>query len=251
LGNRRKIHNSYNIDRLILIKKQIEFLRQVKHELSNIVFSFNIEEEHLEILSKYINKIPKRIQNANVEIVLRKNVGMSYAAWVEYVYNKTKKYDYYIFNEDDYFFTEDYFDKQLLDIFENKNNCGFLAAISREASGWNQNRKHAGCSIGMASKESLEIVKDDLIKILDNNGKTYTEAESIQIDFTHCYIKKGLDIYDVRDKFRIPFSTTMENEKDVIVFFHYNQTDLVKPFIMLSDVYTFSVADLEEFKRYE
>jgi len=249
-GERRKIGNIYNSDKLSLLKKQIHYLSTVKHSLDTIVLSFNLDKETIGILSSFINEIPKTIQNSKVEIVLRNNVGMSYGAWAEYSINNIDKYDYFIFNEDDYFFVEDDFDYHMIDIFNSKINCGYLATISREPSGWNQNRKHAGCSIGMVSKKSLEEVKDNFKEISNNDGNTYKDAESLQINFTHCFIEKGFEIYDVRDKFRIPFSTTLESEPDIILFFNYNKKDLINPFVMVSEQYTFTVADLEEFKPY-
>lgn len=249
-GDRRKISDTYKSDKLILLKKQIEYLNTVKHNLDTIVFSFNLDDDTIGVLSSYINHIPKKIQNSKVEIVLRKNVGMSYGAWAEYTLKNIDKYDYFIFNEDDYFFVENNFDLHMVDIFKSKENCGYLATISREPSGWNQNRKHAGCSIGMASKETLKIVKEEFEEITNNDSDTYKNAESLQVNFTYCFVKKGLEIYDVRDKFRIPFSTTLENEPDIILFFNYNKIDLINPFVMVDGQYSFTVADLEEFRPY-
>lgn len=250
LGERRKIHKIYNEDRLILLKKQIHFLEKLQHNLTKIVFSFNLREEDIETLSSYINLIPKKIQNSDVEIVLRENNGMSYGAWSEYTVKNIEKYDYFIYNEDDYFFIEDNFDDYLVDTFNSYKNCGFLCAISREPAGWNGFRKHAGYAGGITSKECIKKVFNYFKEFSNIEGNEYKMGESLQIDFTHCFIKEGMNIYDVREKYRIPFSTTLENEPDVIYFFNYNKKDLLIPLVIEQGNFTWTLADLKEFENY-
>jgi hypothetical protein len=59
-----------------------------------------------------------------------------------------------------------------------------------------------------------------------------------------------MEIYDVREKYRIPFSTTLENEPDVTYFFNYNQKDLLIPLVIEQGNFTWDVADLKEFEKY-
>jgi hypothetical protein len=75
-------------------------------------------------------------------------------------------------------------------------------------------------------------------------------GESLQIDFTHCFVKNGMEIYDVREKYRVPFSTTFENEPDVIYFFNYNNEDLLIPLTIDQGKFTWTIADLKEFEKY-
>lgn len=250
LGDRRKIHQIYNEDRIILIKKQIDFLENVKHNLTKIVFSFNLKYEDIETINTYINLIPKRIQNSDVEIVLRKNNGMSYGAWSEYTVKNIENYDYFIYNEDDYFFIEDNFDDYLVNTFNSYENCGYLCGISREPAGWNGFRKHAGYAVGITSKECVKKIFNHFQEFSNIQGNDYEMGESLQIDFTHCFIKEGMDIYDVREKFRIPFSTTLENEPDIIYFFNYNEKDLLIPLVIEQGNFTWTLADLKEFEKY-
>lgn len=250
LGDRRKISNSYNQDKLILLKKQITYLTNIKHNLDNIVFSFNLEYEHINLLNEYINLIPKTINNSPVEIVIRKNNGMSYGAWSEYTIKNINKFDYFIYNEDDYFFIEDNFDDYLVKTFKKYDNCGYLCSISRVASGWNNFKKHAGYAGGITSKENVKKVWNKFLEFSSVEGNDYKMGESLQIDFTHCFIEQGMDIFDVRETYRIPFSTTLENEPDIIYFFYYNKKDLLIPLVVDEGNFTWVVADLEEFKNY-
>ena len=98
-GDRRINVNRFDVDKLCYVKSQVETLKKYKHSLSKIVFSFNIEPEHYHHLSEAIQIIPKRIQNTDVEINIRKNVGMSYGAFSDIFGKYQDKYDYYIFNE--------------------------------------------------------------------------------------------------------------------------------------------------------
>lgn len=250
LGNRRKIPKIYDVDRTILVKKQIEYLSKVKHNLTTIVFSFNLRYEDIKIINECINEIPKKIQNSEVRIVLRNNDGISYSAWAEYTINNLNNYDYFIYNEDDYFFIQDNFDDYLKNTFEKYKNCGYLCAISREPSGWNNFRKHAGYAAGITSKNSIIKVYDSFEEISKIKDSGYKLGESVQIDFTNCFINQGLEIYDVRETYRIPFSTTLKEETDIIYFFTYNENDLLIPLVVEQGYFTYTNADLNEFKKY-
>lgn len=249
MGERRKTPKIYNEDRLICLKKQIEYLDKFEHNITTIVFSFNLNYDDIDIIGNYLNEIPKKIRNSNVEIILRKNNGLSYGAWAEYTIRNIDNYDYFIYNEDDYFFVQNNFDTYLIQTFNEYENCGYLCSISREPMEWNGFKKHAGYAAGVTSKESVRRVIKEFKNISECQGSDYKTGESIQIDFTHCFVKNGMNIFDVREKYRIPFSTTIENEPDVIYFFNYNEEDLLIPLVIEQGFYTWTVADLKEFEK--
>ncbi len=68
---------------------------------------------------------------------------MSYGAWSELFGKNKDKFDYFIFNEDDYFFIEDDFDSTLVRKFNSYPNCGYLCAVVI-----NHPKPHAGHSTG-------------------------------------------------------------------------------------------------------
>jgi len=55
LGERRMESPIYKEDRLYFLKKQIELLQTKKHNLSKIIFNFNIIPEHYSYISKILN----------------------------------------------------------------------------------------------------------------------------------------------------------------------------------------------------
>ena len=107
LGDRRKTIQNFYGDRLFLLKKQIDFINTVKSSINTIVFNFNIRPEDYKYISDIVKITPKFIGESEIVINLRENYGMSYGAWSDVFKKYQDKFDYYIFNEDDYFFVED------------------------------------------------------------------------------------------------------------------------------------------------
>ena len=53
LGERRFEYSEYKKDNLYFLKKQIEVLQTYKHNLTKIIFNFNVTPEHYPYISKY------------------------------------------------------------------------------------------------------------------------------------------------------------------------------------------------------
>jgi hypothetical protein len=97
---------------------------------------------------------------------------MSYAAFNE-VYEKYRtKFDYYIFNEDDYYFNDHNFDTYLINKFKSYSNIGYLATmIANPAWNFPHSLTHAGNSIGITSSKILEELYKNLDVYLIKNNK--------------------------------------------------------------------------------
>jgi len=236
LGSRRKTISNYDEDRLCFLKKHIETLYQYTHSLDKIVFNFNIRDKDYKYTSDIFRLIPKFIQGVSVDVNFRDNQGMSYAAWVEN-FNKYKtKYDYFIFNEDDYFFVEDNWDQYLINKYNSYPDCGYLCPIMREPHHWNGYRKHAGHSVGIASTKNILKLKNGLPSL---NSIDYSSVEEIQKKFSFCFIEAGLNVYDVRDDYRVAFGWT-EDDYDIWRFFWWNKKDLIQPaFLIFNEHYNY------------
>ena len=236
LGSRRKTISNYDKDRLCFLKKQIETLYQYTHSLDKIVFNFNIRDKDYKYVSDIFKLIPKFIQGVSVDVNFRDNQGMSYAAWVEN-FNKYKtKYDYFIFNEDDYFFVEDNWDQYLINKYNSYPDCGYLCPVIREPHHWNNYRKHAGHSTGIASTKNILKLKNGFPSF---DSMDYSLAEEIQKQFTFCFIEVGLNVYDIRDDYRVAFGWT-EDDYDIWRFFWWNKKDLIQPaFLMFNEHYNY------------
>jgi len=223
-GERRFDIDTNQYDKLCYLKSQIQTLEKYKHSLNKIVFNFNVEPEHYPYLTEAIKSIPKKIQNADVEINIRENYGMSYGAWSDIFKKYQDLYDYYIFNEDDYVLVQDTFDKYLVDKFKSLPNCGYLCGLVRETAHYEKGR-HAGMSSGISSFDVLKKVFDEFGELPHSKNVDYHENEVIgQTAQTAEIIKLGYDIYDIREDYKMRFWNGQINKH-----FFWNEDDLFLP----------------------
>jgi hypothetical protein len=182
LGDRRKFPTQYDTDKLIFLKKQIEFLTNVENSLDTVYFSFNVEKEQYILLSEAINLIPKKINDSKTKINIRNNFDFSYGAWNEITKKEKDNFDYFIFLEDDYVFSEPKWDSYLLNKFKSKSNMGYLGMAVRELHVYPEIKTEMGYdkyesiresfhSVGMTSSENIK-------KILDKNGSLIEEKNT-------------------------------------------------------------------------
>lgn len=255
-GDRRFNIDRYNTDKLCYLKGQLECLEKYKHSLSKIIFNFNVEPEHYQYLSEAVNLIPKTIQQTNVEINIRQNYGMSYGAFSDAFAKYMDKYDYYIFNEDDYMIVQDNFDEYLVNKFNSLPNCGYLCGLVREIAHYQINR-HAGMSSGISSYECLKKVFDQYGELPHSKGKDYeTNEKEGQTPQTSELIKLGYDIYDIREDYRQLFWTgddTTNGETMVVnVHFMWHDKNLFLPAkVYFNEPYKWTDRISPEFLRME
>jgi hypothetical protein len=261
LGERRRGVERSKIDPLYLLKKQIEILQTVKHSVNTIILNFNLEVDQYQYIGEIFKLVPKSIQGSDIVINIRENYGISYGAWSDIFEKYKSEYDYYIFSEDDYFFIEDNWDDYLIRKHNSYDDCGYLCMVIREPHSWNDYRKIAGSSVGIASSENLmkvfkqkgrlpSIKKEDHI-----NGDAYTLSQDIQNMFGYAFIELGLNIYDVRDDYRVMFSKGgpphIQNKIDVWLFFNWNQKYISVSAEYFNETYHYyDCFDLEFLKGY-
>ena len=239
LGDRRKHPDIYDEDKLIYLKTQIKYLRLYQNNLSTIYFNFNVETNHYGILNKALKLIPKYINGSKIEINIRKNNGFSYATWDEIASREIENYDYFIFNEDDYFFTQDNWDSYLINKYKSKENIGYLAMGVRSHP---NNFKFTFHSVGMSSRENIKKV----IKKFGNlTGKkyldsfSYKEGETLQKTWGELYSKIGLVNYDVRDDYQVEFGLT-DRKEDIWKLWTWNKNILIKNSITILQSYKYA-----------
>lgn len=243
LGERRHAIEPYKKDKSIYIKEHILSLEQFEHNLDKIIFVFNLDGDHLELFDQIKKIIPKKIKNSYVEIIVRENYGMSYAANND-VYEKYRTdFDYYIFTEDDYYFNQHNFDNYLINKFNSYNNIGFLSGqVSNPAWGFFHDTPHAGNSVGITSSKILEELYNKFgclphTKRKGNSEQVYkTNEVDGQVAQTHEIFKMGYNLFDVREDYSTPhdMGPKLKHEMPEVdhfidLFFHWNQSSLVIP----------------------
>lgn len=225
-GPRRVIYSPYVEDNLFLVKKQVEYLSEVKHNLDKIVFTVNSRgEEDSETIEKLKLLVPSKLQQAEVEILIRENVGLSYGAFSD-VYRKYRTvYDYYFFTEDDYFFVEDWFDSILIDMLNENVSPGYLCGVVRD----DIFEKHAGNSVGVASSTALEAVfiEENMIPHNIDRSEDPYEPEVIpsQVLHTNSIFKKGYSLTDIRETYTLYHVWPNGIERS----FPENDREIIKP----------------------
>lgn len=248
LGDRRTTIEEIKSDRLFLLRKQIASLNNYRHSLSKIILNFNIREEDYHYVNQIFKITPKNIQDSPVEVNFRRNYGMSYGAWSDSFVKYKKEFDYYIFNEDDYFFVQDNWDEYLVNKFKTLKNCGYLCMVAREGNEWCDYKRHALHATGISSSDVLYQIYEKYGELPHAKGLEYEENEKQgQVQQSHSVIGLGYKLYDVRDDFKIEFAMN-ESEFDVWRFFWWNNEFLIKPAILLDDrFHTYWVCYDDEF----
>jgi hypothetical protein len=229
-GERRCEFEEMQNDRLFFLKKQLEYLEKYKHSLSTIVFGINIEPEHYNYVNQALLLIPKYIQGANVEIVLRKNIGMSYGTWSDIIDKNRNLYEYYILNEDDYFFVQNNWDAYLINKFNSYDDCGYFCMAVAEPIKEQHYKKHASHASGITSWKVLEQIYNKYGKLPYCDNNDYNGNEQIgQIGQTNLYVQLGFNIYDIRKDYRLAFAMGPHSAFDIWRLFWWNENDLILP----------------------
>lgn len=237
LGDRRKTVEEFSVnDRLYFLKMQIQTLEKYRHSLDKIIFSFNFREDDYRYTSEIFRLVPKYIQGAEVEVHFRSNYGMSYGAWSDAFDRNVDQFDYFIFNEDDYFFIQNNWDSYLRAKFESYTDCGFLCAAIREPDYWNEYKKYAGHSTSIISNEVLKKIKEKYGCLPHAKDNNYNSSETIgQISQSFSALELGYNIYDIRDDYRVAFAWTGDDGRDIWRFFWWNEKDLIIPALLLKE----------------
>lgn len=238
-GDRRKVPNVYNYDRLIFLKTQIETLKKYKNQLSKIVFTFNLETEHNSIFNEALKIIPDEINGTSIDIIIKENSPyMSYSAFAECYDEYKDKYDYYSFNEDDYYFVYDDWDTYLINKFNSYKDCGAICFVIKEPESIHDYKKHSGSGL-FCSNESLRKVYDANDGLPYKNNKSdkdqYYKAENSQINMSFCFIEVGLNLYDIRDDFMFPFALN-HGDYDIWLLYNWNEKVLIVPHVYYESI---------------
>lgn len=205
-GPRRVYLKEYEEDRLFYAKKQIEYLQKYRNSLNKVYFTVNSRgNEDYDIIQELKSILPTKIWNADVELLVRHNVGLSYGAFSDVFRINRLNYDYYFFTEDDYLFVQNDFDKILISMFEKYDRAGYVSALIRDSS--EIFPKHAGIQMGVTSSAVLEKLFVKCGNTLPHNdrhihGLDYRADEwAGNVGQTNEIYKMGYELYDVRESY--------------------------------------------------
>tara|TARA_B100000519_G_scaffold3808_1_gene3715 strand:- start:7235 stop:7960 length:726 start_codon:yes stop_codon:yes gene_type:complete len=196
-GERRKQIKETKTDKFFFLKKQVEYLCKIKHDLDQITFVVNGD-----IPDVYEQEILPLKEKFKFVTLSRENVGISYGAYSHAVDTFIDDFDFFIFSEDDFIFCQNNFDRIYKEKFYSIDNASMVAAVSQNYDGYN--RKHASVSIYGTSKEILKRIISDHGKLpfLDKDLRlTYGEGQVYQ---TNLFFQYG-EVLDHTEDFAIIF----------------------------------------------
>jgi len=196
-GGRRRHEQEYVDDRAVYIKKQIEQLNNLNHNIGQVTFVINDNPDESIEVKNYINSIPNKIKDTDIVILRRPNIGMSYGAWA-YVYEKyTNQFDYYIIQEDDYIPVIDNFDKILIELLHEKQ-LDYLCELYKD--------NHASASGGIMFSRTLSDIYYKGGKLPFPNNSHYGNVEDYgQRKISKIFTDNGFKVGDYTDRYKFIF----------------------------------------------
>lgn len=222
-GERRVYDPNYEADRGFYLRLQMQQLRVLNHELTQVtVMDSGGDANYAKALHEFGEIIP------NMEIISRVNVGLSYGALNDAFARHRADFDYYILLEDDYFFVEDHFDRTLVEMFRGYRDCGYLCSLRSVGP------VHAGICNGIFSGHVLEQIWVKEGALPHHNGLDYSLCEMYgQIDLSSAVIRAGYQLYDIGDRYRVPFSGGSNQKREIKWYYPEQEKLLIVPSIML------------------
>jgi hypothetical protein len=182
IGPRRWESPSFQKDKLHYARTCIEKFKKHSTHIKNLYIVFN-------------GDLPQgweTLQEENVTVVQRPNIGFSYGAWDHILRTVVDDYDFAYLTEDDYAPCEDGFDQKLIDMMTEKTGyiCGLIS----------QENNHAAVSNGMLRMEAYKKVLIDQGGFRVNPGTEYGAGEVTQFNFPLQLLQFG---YKVEDSLRL------------------------------------------------
>lgn len=120
----------HNIERRYYLRYNLILLNSIKTNIDQItIMKPRVNPEHLEI-PDYYNFSGIDISNIKdkIKIIECENIGISYGQFFTGIFDNLN-FDYYIFIEDDYIISKDYFESFLIDEFNKNSNDSVLCAL--------------------------------------------------------------------------------------------------------------------------
>jgi len=184
-GDRRVKDQAYIDNPMDYINHQVIQLTKLKTTLiSNIIFVINGEPRAA--------IIPSQINDIDVRVYYRDNIGMSYGAW-DYAYQRTKgEYDSYFLMEDDYIPLIDNFDDAFYSFM--KGDIGYVCSFMRDG--------HGAISNGLVKASALNTIGG--VPYAKDVNYGHNEQQG-QWKFGRELLKNNIGMTDVTSMYEVPF----------------------------------------------
>lgn len=228
-GHRRLQDRRYQLDNTFYLKTHIENLKKYKHNLNHIVFAISHNPTETSNYKEFVKNIPKKIQKANVEILYRENIGLSYGALSDVFRKYQTNYDYYFTIEDDYSFIQDNFDKIFIHKLLQSEKYAYVTCLAGAV--------YADISVGVIKSKALKEFANS------NNGVLYPYPWNARVNHTNydsvyqygqfntgvALRKLGYEIVDLRENYKCAFRDPKPFPNNLRWFFADKKETIVLP----------------------
>lgn len=197
LGDRRNPDERYDAYRGFFLREHVASLHRLDHSLAQITIVCSGGDP-----DGICKSFPSRIGTANVEIIMRPNVGMSYGAWSDVFERYRTNFSHYIFTEDDYIFTQNNFDDELLGRIESLPRCGMFGGAVYTIHG--DRLPHMAIFVAMCRSEALEAARrnsySDKIRLpYDDSSSSIAAGYFGQTSMSYAIVDAGYELNDWLD----------------------------------------------------
>lgn len=209
-GARRLNDPRYRKDCTFYLKEHIKSLENLRHNLSQVTVAIADNPKEPKQFADFVETIPKTIRKTPVEVIRRRNYGLSYGAISDVFDLYENQFDYYFFVEDDYMFTLNDFDSVMMKKMSRHKTLGYLCGYVGKYS--ELKYRHASMSIGCISGEAMSRLKASNGVVWPYPNKVITNPNDYkasevygQRGFSQGIINLGYQIDDVLDEYSVGY----------------------------------------------
>lgn len=192
------------------IKHHLEHLNTLKHDLAQVTIGHPRNTNEAPEYSEYLSSLRNLDCGTPIQVLDVENMGRSYGQYSAAFGKDGGLFSHYIFIEDDYIPTLDYFDIELITVLQQMKNCDYLCSVAQrrsESGRWSLKSvdrfEHAAVSNGVCTSQTLRKVWEkfgDLPHGRPENlhwqkcfSRGFTAVECVIDDYLHKYSSLYMD----------------------------------------------------------
>lgn len=146
LGERRLDHPPHKANRLLFLQEHFASLARLQHAIDRVTVVVQTDPNSVECGGRAnLDRMLAAVVPPDVNVMIRPNdIGLSYSALRDAA---KAEYEYTIFNEDDYVFTIDHFDRFLVDLIAPRADVSLVCGLA--------GNRHSAVSMGIMRSSTL------------------------------------------------------------------------------------------------
>ena len=183
------------------LDKHLKQLNLLKHDLSQVTIGYPNNPDDSDEYIDYMSSLVELEDGTPIVVMPMVNDGLSYGQWSRIFNNYRDEFSHYILIEDDYVPVIDDFDQELMDMFEEDEECGFVCGLYANKG---DNIGHGACHTAHSAIANGISSHEALSKAYVRNGLYRTGAPDAnhQVRFSKKFVEAGYTIKDYLHKYR-------------------------------------------------